>query len=258
MSPSSNHSTLLALGLILTVTLVAAAAWGISLLSDVDALVLNATSTPTKTPDIHAAISTTKNNLSPVLPPLPTFTPVLIPTAIARQTPVAIAPSSAIQKKDTQLSEKTRRIALAYRLNPSGDFIIVDQDAQQMIIVEEGEPKRTLSVTTGDPEQGWETPAWFGVVGDYWGTFQGAGGVRADDGWWLFQRGGNFLIHGLPYTLDESGHKHYAGSDDLGAAPASHGCIRLDPADAHWLTQWNPKGKPIIILPLTNKAKNES
>lgn len=255
MSSSSNHSTLLALGLILTVTLVAAVAWGTSLLSDVDALAMSATPTPTKTPGVHSAGQALKNSISLSQAPLPTFTPVLAPTA--RPTPTATPTTSIVTINDTQLSEKLSSIARSYRLNPAGDFIIVDQDAQQMIIVEKGKPKRILSVTTGDPEQGWDTPAWFGLVGDYWGTFQGPGGVRADDGWWLFQRGGNFLIHGLPYTVDDSGRKHYAGRDDLGTAPASHGCIRLDPADAHWLTQWNPKGKAIIILPLTNKAKNQ-
>jgi lipoprotein-anchoring transpeptidase ErfK/SrfK len=108
-----------------------------------------------------------------------------------------------------------------------------------------------LAVTTGVPSQGWDTPAWFGLVGEYWGSFQGAGGVMADEGWWLFRRGGNFLIHGLPYTLNAAGEKQYVGRDDLGAAPASHGCIRLDPEDARWFTDWQPQGKPIIILPLS-------
>jgi len=255
MSPSSNHSTLLALGLIFAVALVAAVAWGVSLLSDVDALAVNATPTPTKTPDVHSAVSVLKSNISLTRVPLPTFTPVLTPTA--EPTPTATPTASTAIANSTQLSEKISSIARSYRLNPDGDFIIIDQDAQQMLIVERGILKRILGVTTGDPAQGWDTPAWFGLVGDYWGTFQGTGGVRADDGWWLFQRGGNFLIHGLPYTLDASDQKHYAGRDDLGTAPASHGCIRLDPADAHWLTQWNPKGKPIIILPLTNMAKNQ-
>ena len=80
----------------------------------------------------------------------------------------------------------------------------------------------------------------------------------ADEGWWLFKRaGGNFLIHGLPYTLDTQGVKHYKGMDDLGASPASNGCIRLSPEDAHWFTQWNPAGKPIIILPYTGFHKNQ-
>ena len=74
----------------------------------------------------------------------------------------------------------------------------------------------------------------------------------ADEGWWLFERGGNFLIHGLPYTLDASDQKEYKGWDDLGAAPASHGCIRLSPEDALWFSSWEPAGVPIIILPYPN------
>ncbi len=134
-----------------------------------------------------------------------------------------------------------------------GDYLVVDQDSQQLYIVEKGRLLAAMAATTGDPSKGWETPSWFGVVGEYWGTFQGLGGVMADEGWWLFQRGGNFLIHGLPYRLNEQGEKVYVGRDDLGAAPASRGCIRLSPEDARWLTAWNPQGKPIIILPFSQQ-----
>jgi len=57
----------------------------------------------------------------------------------------------------------------------------------------------------------------------------------------------------LPYTLDADNQKLYKGRDDLGAAPASHGCIRLSPEDASWFTNWDPKGAPIIILPYPEK-----
>ncbi len=242
---SFDRSTFLALGVVLLVGLLAMALWSVSLLADGNALADSATATPTKTPgaplnpEDAPAIDLSRGAL-------PTLTPTLGPaTPAPRQTP-ASAPDPG-QSPIAGLAA----IARGYGLNPAGDYMIVDQDAQEMLVVADGELVRRLAVTTGDPDQGWDTPAWFGVVGDYWGTFQGAGGVMADEGWWLFRRGGNFLIHGLPYTLDASGEKQYVGRDDLGAAPASHGCIRLDPEDARWFSAWRPQGKPIIILPLS-------
>ena len=249
MPGSFDKSTFLALGVVLLVGMLALFAWGVSLLADGDALALNATPTPTKTPGVQ--ISSGKGQgIALSRAPLPTLTPTPEP---ARHPGPERAATPDARPQDAA-SERAASIARDYGLNPAGDYIIVDQDAQEMLVVEDGKVVRALAVTTGDPAQGWETPAWFGLVGEYWGAFQGAGGVMADDGWWLFQRGGNFLIHGLPYTLDASGQRVYAGMDDLGAAPASHGCIRLHPDDARWFTQWNPQGKPIIILPLTNNG----
>jgi len=244
---TSDRSTLFAFGIVLLVGLLAIGVWAVSLLADGESLAVSATATPTKTPGINAnARPGTGFNLSKA--PLPTLTPTPGPA-----TPTPAAQSASTPDANDALMARLSDIARAYGLNPAGDYIIVDQDAQEMYIVESGELLRQINVTTGDPEQGWDTPAWFGLVGDYWGTFQGAGGVMADEGWWLFQRGGNFLIHGLPYTLDENGEKHYVGMDDLGAAPASHGCIRLSPDDASWFSQWNPQGRPIIILPLSGQ-----
>ncbi len=242
---SFDRSTFLALGVVLLVGLLAMALWSVSLLADGNALADSATATPTKTPGVAVgADNAPRLDLSRGI--LPTLTPtpdVLMPAPTATST-LAAPPT-------IDAGERVASIAREYGLNPGGDYIIVEQDAQEMLVVADGELVRRLAVTTGDPDQGWDTPAWFGVVGDYWGTFQGAGGVMADEGWWLFRRGGNFLIHGLPYTLDASGEKQYVGRDDLGAAPASHGCIRLDPEDARWFSAWRPQGKPIIILPLS-------
>ncbi len=243
----SDKSTLFALGLVLLVGVLALGVWSVSLLADGDAVAVSATATPTKTPGVIA-----NDGAGPDIDlssgALPTLTPTPGPaTPAPRQTPTP-TPDPA-----QPIIERLAAIARTYGLNPAGDYIIVDQDAQEMFIVEDGVLLRQLDVTTGDPAQGWDTPAWFGLVGDYWGTFQGAGGVMADDGWWLFQRGGNFLIHGLPYTLDDAGNKQYVGMTDLGAAPASHGCIRLAPEDASWFSRWQPQGKPIIILPLSGR-----
>ena len=220
------------------------AVWAVSLFADGDALAVSATATPTKTPGVKpGALAQGGGGLGGVA--LPTLTPTPVPSEPAPETSPTPSPAPV-----DILKERLAETARNYGLNPVGDYIIVDQEAQKMHVVEGGDLLRTLDVTTGDPEQGWDTPAWFGLVGDYWGSFKGTGGVMADDGWWLFQRGGNFLIHGLPYTLDAAGEKQYFGMDDLGAAPASHGCIRLSPEDASWFSQWGPKGRPIIILPL--------
>ena len=242
---SFDRSSLLALGIVLLVGLLALAVWTVSLFADGDALAISATATPTKTPGV-ALNAADDPDLALSAGALPTLTPTPGPA-----TPTPQPAPTAETDSGEALMARLEAIALDYGLNPAGDYIIVDQDAQEMFIVEDGELLRQLDVTTGDPEQGWDTPPWFGLVGDYWGTFQGAGGVMADEGWWLFQRGGNFLIHSLPYTLDENGNKNYVGMTDLGAAPASHGCIRLSPEDASWFSQWGPQGRPIIILPLS-------
>ena len=92
------------------------------------------------------------------------------------------------------------------------------------------------------------TPAWYGLVGKYWGTFH-AYGAYADEGWYLYDDPtGSILIHSAPYRLID-GKKHYEGLDALGNYPASHGCIRLRPEDAAWFTSWKPQGVPLAILP---------
>jgi lipoprotein-anchoring transpeptidase ErfK/SrfK len=102
-------------------------------------------------------------------------------------------------------------------------------------------------VSTGDEARGYRTPPWYGLIGEYAGTFQSFG-VYADEGWYLFEDGGKILIHGAPYKLID-GQKVYEDMDALGVYPASHGCIRLAPEDAVWLTAWDPQGVPLVILP---------
>lgn len=206
----------------------------------------SATPTPTKTPTLLAA-GLRAPGFAFALAPLPTFTP--LPTSTATPTPTTV-PTPVTPAAELPLWAEAA--ARAEGLDPTGSYIVVDQNNQQMAVIVGGRLLRLLHVTTGDPRYGWETPAWSGVVGPYWGTFQGRGGVMADDGWWLFSGpGGNFLIHSLPYTLGPDGRKHYRGADELGAMPASNGCIRLAPDDAAWFTALDPEGMPIIILPYT-------
>jgi len=127
-----------------------------------------------------------------------------------------------------------------------GKAIVVDQDAQVLHVYENGVQVRTLPASTGVPPL--FTPAFLGHVGHYVSTFYGYGGL-ADNAWYVFTAKGNIYVHGAPYTVSE-GTRMYEGLEFLGVRPSSHGCIRLHPADAEWLTAWNPQGVPILITPL--------
>ena len=116
-----------------------------------------------------------------------------------------------------------------------------------MHVYENGVEIRSLPCSTGQP--GKATPAWVGKVGRYVDTIFSFG-LYADDAWYLFRANGDILIHGAPY-LWVDGTKVYQELDALGRQPSSHGCIRLRPEDARWLTEWNPHGVPIAISPLT-------
>ncbi len=128
--------------------------------------------------------------------------------------------------------------------------IFVDQDAQVVHIFENDVEIKTFPCSTGMP--GRRTPAWTGRVGHYVGTFRSFG-TYADNAWYLFDATSDILIHSAPYTWRD-GQKVYQGLDDLGRKPASHGCIRLRPEDARWLTEWRPEGVPIAISPLTEAS----
>ncbi len=68
----------------------------------------------------------------------------------------------------------------------------------------------------------------------------------ADEAWYLYPSLGSILVHSLPY-LWHNGYKVYLEADALGTRPASHGCIRLAPEDAAWLTAYNPQGALMTI-----------
>lgn len=244
----ARHHTHRALWLVTGVALLALVAWASSLIFNPRAeTIASGVPTPTKTPTPLASAGGGSGFLVAEAP-LPTFTPT--PTITPVVTPLSPAVEST--PSDDLPAAWVRDVARGHGLDPSGAYIVVDQNNQQMHIVAKGRLVRVLPITTGDPRYGWTTPAWSGVIGDYWGTFQGRGGVMADEGWFLFdQLSGSFLIHSLPYTLGSAGEKIYKGAGELGAMPASNGCIRLSPADAAWFSARNPRGLPIIILPYT-------
>jgi hypothetical protein len=129
------------------------------------------------------------------------------------------------------------RVVERYGMDMSRRFIMVDLASQTMIVWDPGQPTRIMPVSTGDESRGYRTLAWYGLVGDYWGTFHSSG-VYADEGWYLFEDVGHILIHGTPYRI-VGGQKVYEQVDAL--AP-----IRRLRVVSGWLLRMQ-RGLPIGI-----------
>jgi lipoprotein-anchoring transpeptidase ErfK/SrfK len=197
----------------------------------------------------------------PTATPSPTHTPVPSPTPTATPEPTApaptqvmpvptqtVTPSPAPPVEGHGFPEALGSLPAVVRLGADarGRYILIDQATQIMHVFEGWREIRTCPVSTGLPDLQTQTPEWTGSVGEYVGSFRSFGTYQ-DHGWYLFSRGGDILLHGAPYTVDEAGHKVYREIEALGQRPASHGCIRLAPEDADWLTAWNPQGVPVTI-----------
>ena len=194
------------------------------------------TATPTRTPRPITPVS------SQVAPPLvivaPAGTPTAAPVPTSLPTPTGASPSIPAELAD---------VVAHYGMDPARRFIVVDIETQRMTVWDPDQAPRVFPISTGDETRGYRTPPWYGLVGRYWGTFH-AFGVYADHGWYLYEDAGSILIHGAPYQLVD-GQKLYRDLEALGAYPASRGCIRLKPEDALWLTEWNPQGVPLAVVP---------
>jgi lipoprotein-anchoring transpeptidase ErfK/SrfK len=234
---------LLALGLLTALTVTVWAAWGSSWRGSLGVALdtrLTATATATRTPR-PVILAQKRGSVEPVIV---AFTP----------TPPSAAPAAATALQPPGImSSYLSQVVAQYGMEPSRRFLVVDPNKQRMTIWEPGKAARELPISTGDEGQGYRTPAWYGLVGEYWGTFH-AFGTYADEGWYLYDDPtGSILIHSAPYRL-EDGKKVYEDLDALGNYPASHGCIRLSPEDARWFTAWKPQGVPLVILPMKNGA----
>jgi lipoprotein-anchoring transpeptidase ErfK/SrfK len=192
--------------------------------------------------------------INPIVAVIPPSLAQPTPTALATATPPTESPG-AMQAQPSPLVPLQPTpdpflvdVAQVHGIDPAGTYVIVNQNAQRMTIVEQGRVLRTMPISTGDPDRGWFTPGWSGRIGEYWGTFT-ANGVSADNAWYLFQAGGSILIHSSPYTLAPDGSRIYQGLDELGVFPASRGCIRIAPEDAVWFSDWGPYNTPIVVLP---------
>lgn len=183
------------------------------------------------TQEAEAALTATPK---PTFTPLPTDepTPTSEPSATATPEPT-LAPTETPTPWPTPGNIGT---------HPEEErFIFIDQYNQRLYVYERGVLVRNIACSTGLPESDKYTPAASGRVGQYWGTFTSFG-VDVDNAWYLYKSSGSILIHSIPYLLDEQGNKVYQDRDALGVRPSSHGCIRISPEDAAWLTVWNPEG----------------
>ncbi len=185
--------------------------------------------------------------------PMPTATPEPTappptPAVPAPTEPVAHDPVAPVAERGS--SAPLSRLPAVARLGADGRgrYILIDQATQTMHVYEGWREIEAFPVSTGIPGRQTQTPEWSGFVGQYVGSFSSFGTYQ-DDGWYLFSQGGDILLHGAPYTLDESGRKVYLDLDALGQRPSSHGCIRLAPEDAAWITAWDPQGVPATITP---------
>lgn len=191
--------------------------------------------TPTETPTPSVTASTTSSPLPTVVPTSPTPTVSPSPTVTLTPSPT-MTPTATLTPSATPFALDT---------HPEWPrYIYIDQMAQRMYIFESGTLTRTILCSTGLPTAALHTPAWQGTVGWFVGTFFSFD-LYADEAWFLFNDG--FLIHSLPYLKDKDGNKVYQDRDALGVRPTSHGCIRIAPEDAVWLSDWNPTGVPFTI-----------
>lgn len=194
--------------------------------------------------------------------------PAASPTeALATSTPTAIAlpkatlvPTRTPRPSVTPMAPVTHEVSpsptpsrtFAFDTRPDLDrYLYVDQMAQRMYVFERGELVRDMPCSTGLPDDTTYTEAWEGPVGRYYGTFTSFG-VWADEAWYLYPSLGNILVHSLPYVW-RNGYKVYLERDALGVRPASHGCIRLAPEDAAWLTAYNPEG---VLMTITDPYRD--
>lgn len=228
-----------ALALLIALSVTVWASWGAAWRDGLGAaLEARLTATPTRTP--RPVTPTSTSDLA--VPLILTFTPTPVPAA----TPTATA--LPVEDEADKMSPYLADIVAKYGMDPARRFVVIDPNIQRMTVWDPTQATRELLISTGDEDQGYFTLPWYGLVGEYWGTFH-AFGVYADDGWYLFDDPtGSILIHSAPYKLVD-GQKVYEDLDALGNYPASHGCIRLAPEDARWFTAWQPQGVPLVVLP---------
>ncbi|HEY73978.1 MAG TPA: L,D-transpeptidase [Thermoflexia bacterium] len=207
---------------------------------------------PASTPArAKAVLPTTTNSATPTRCSTPTPDVRLSPPeeVVLNKLPLELETRIEIAIPTPTLSRPTRPTpppAIAWPPATVGKALVVDQEAQMLRVYENGVEIRALPASTGIPPL--HTPAFLGHIGRYASTIYGYGEL-ADNAWYVLTARGNIYIHGAPYTLSE-GIKVYKEIESLGVRPSSHGCIRLYPADAEWLTAWDPQSAPILITPL--------
>ena len=182
---------------------------------------------------------------SPTIVVAPSPESTVFPTSTPSSTTPLVTATPATTPTQAATPAPTPTLALV--VQQADRYLLVNQDEQMMHVFEQGVEVRLIPVSTGAPAQNSFTPAWAGVVGNYWGGGSFRNGFRADYMWYLFPgQWGSILIHSVPYTGTVDS-KVYDRLSALGVEPVSTGCVRISPKDAQWLTKWNPVGVPITI-----------
>jgi lipoprotein-anchoring transpeptidase ErfK/SrfK len=223
--------------------------------SDVSADPLTATPTPLLARNGSSPTMVLTVTVSPTVIPSATSTP-LITSSVTLTPAVTLAPMRAVATLTATTPLTVTRAPYAFNTHPElPRYIYVDQASQHMYVFERGQLLRDIPCSTGLPDDDKYTPDWEGKVGYFVGTFFSFG-TYADLAWYLFQSQGAILVHTLPYTTT-NGVKYYQDRDALGVRPSSHGCIRIAPEDAVWLTKWDPEGVLMTVtsLPPQNDRK---
>ena len=183
-------------------------------------------------------------------PPLTPAAYVTIPSVHGSGVVASSTPTQTALPSPTRTPTPTR-----FPFDPRADlprYLYVDQETQQLLVFEQGHLVRDIPCSTGLPDSDKYTPAWTGEVGEHWGTFY-AFDVYADEAWYLYKSAGSILVHSLPYIY-HNGYKVYLEREALGVRPASHGCVRIAPEDAQWLTDWNPQG---VLMTITDPYRDK-
>lgn len=200
---------------------------------------------PNSAPEAISASELATKTATPTISPTPTQKPTALPPTPTPKPTVGyidISPTSEPENISTLAAKQPGRA-----WDPMERAIMIDQNAQQIYVYQNGKKIRTIPCSTGKPILDHFTPTWIGRVGELKGTIFSFG-VYADNAWHLFQASGSILIHGAPYVYVD-GRKVYQDLDSLGHYPSSHGCIRVHPADADWLTAWDMTGVPVVVTP---------
>jgi lipoprotein-anchoring transpeptidase ErfK/SrfK len=121
-------------------------------------------------------------------------------------------------------------LTLATPAPESTKFVVVDLQAQRLYAFQDLNKVMEFPVSTG--RKGMETPQ---------GEFQIQ--QKQVEGKALPKYGGDVL----PYAQRLQGHVLIHGYKSVPSYPASHGCIRMRPADAKRLFSWTKIGTPVYV-----------
>ena len=135
--------------------------------------------------------------------------------------------ATASPARDPRALDRARRPTP--RTAAQGRRVEVLLDRQLALYVESGRVVRTLHVATG--ARGFETPAGRYAV------------FRKEQRSWSVP----YKVW-LPWASYFVGGVAFHESPDVPAGPASHGCVRVPPADARWLYDRLPDGTAVTVL----------